>query len=91
MTTPALDAAIRVSCDMICRPNSSAGCIYPDCGCGTFPKAISAALRSLATPTPEVIEAMAKAVGGVGYEQFRLHEQRAALAAYWAHILGETK
>lgn len=70
-----------------------------------FGVGIIAALRSLATPTPEVIKAMAIGVRRNQFERTRRHSfdetvtpteaelnnARAAHAALWAHILGEAK
>lgn len=99
-TTPELDAAIQVAHKETVRelPMALLGVarIYGE----TFGINL---LRSLATPTPEVIEAMAKrlCVYQSGPSEFNSccagkptncqKNARAAHAALWAHILGETK
>src|SRR6185437_6075587 len=93
--SPTLETAIRAGCEIGTR------CDYPACG-GSCPSrvTVTCALRSLATPTPEVIEAMARAIheDRIGdtfpwakredhmKEPFR-GDARAAHAALWAHIL----
>ena len=99
MTTPELDAAIRAGCG-----NKAVSCIWPACKSANCVKYVSAeiaviyALRSLATPTPEVIEAMARAMnidraGNPDTERWReyVEDAESAFTAYWTRILGETK
>ena len=61
--SPALAAAIRAGCEI------GTWCDYPACG-GSCPSrvAVTCALRSLATPTPEAIEAMARAMFAQAHE-----------------------
>jgi hypothetical protein len=89
--SPDLQAAIRAGCEIGTR------CDYPACG-GSCPSrvTVTCALRSLATPTPEVIEAMALAMVrddpvalGMLTKAELQETARAALAAYWSSILGE--
>jgi len=87
-----LARAIRAGCEI------GTACDYPECGTGCPSRAvITLALRSLATPTPEAVEAVATAlveddpvVVGMLTKTEIAETARAGLTAYWAHILGET-
>jgi hypothetical protein len=105
-TTPTLDAAIRASCVADTTAGGNA-CDFPSARCDRFCRdhvaVCQAFAGSLATPTQEVIEAMARAhchadqhpQHECGYPvcgelcNVKITKARAAHAALWATILGD--
>jgi len=96
--TPELDAAIRSAYRAAGGISTAHRTASTTLLCEAASIAVDAALRSLATPTPEVIEAMARAMnidraGNPDTERWReyVEDAESAFSAYWTHILGETK
>jgi len=100
--SPALQAAIRAGCLLKSRCGVKEGACQKVL-CNGDNAVIIDALRSLATPTPEVVAAMVKASCGIGRHPqhecgfpvcgdlctVKAAKARAALTAYWSSVLGE--